>query len=56
MRKKIFKGSFPNSLIEEIKTLTIGSTYVGKLEGRKIINMATESEKTYFTLLSIKHI
>ena len=54
--KRIFKGSFPNNIIDEIKTLTIGSNYVGKLEMRTIINLATESEKIYYTLLSIKHI
>jgi len=53
---KIIKGDFPNNLLDEIKTLTIGSYYVGKIEKQIIMNMATESEKVYYTLISIKHI
>jgi len=54
--KQTIRGTFPNNLLEEIKTLTIGSFYSGKLEKRIIINLATESEKIYYTLLSIKHV
>ena len=54
--KRTIRGTFPNELLEEIKTLTIGSNYIGKLEKRIILNLATESEKVYYTLLSIKHI
>lgn len=52
---RTIRGEFPNNLLEEIKTLTIGSYYTGKLEKQTIINMATESEKVYFTLISIQH-
>lgn len=54
--KQTIRGTFPNDLLEEIKTLTIGSYYACKLEKRIIVNLATESEKVYYTLLSIKHI
>lgn len=54
--KKTIKGTFPNNLLEEIKTVTIGSEYSGKLEKRTIINLATGSEKGYYTLINIKHI
>jgi carbon monoxide dehydrogenase subunit G len=54
--KRTIRGTFPNDLLDEIKTLTIGSFYAGKLEKRIIVNLATESEKVYYTLLSIKHI
>ena len=53
--KKTIKGSYPNELIAEAKTLTIGSHYSGKLEKKTIINSATETEKIFYTLLTIKH-
>lgn len=54
--KRTIKGEFPNNLLEEIKTLTIGSNYAGKMEKQTIVNMATESEKIYYTLISIHHV
>jgi carbon monoxide dehydrogenase subunit G len=54
--KRTIRGEFPNNLIEEIKTLTIGSNYAGKMEKQTIVNMATESEKVYYTLIAIRHI
>lgn len=54
--KRTIKGEFPNNLLEEIKTLTIGSNYAGKMEKQTIVNMATESEKIYYTLISIHHL
>lgn len=53
--KRTIRGEFPNNLLEEIKTLTIGSNYAGKMEKQTIVNMATESEKIYYTLISIRH-
>lgn len=53
--KKTIKGSYPNELIAEAKTLTIGSHYSGKLEKKTIINSATETEKIFYTLITIKH-
>ena len=53
--KRTIRGEFPNNLLEEIKTLTIGSNYAGKMEKQTIVNMATESEKVYYTLISIHH-
>jgi carbon monoxide dehydrogenase subunit G len=54
--KRTIRGEFPNNLLEEIKTLTIGSNYAGKMEEQTIVNMATESVKVYYTLISIRHI
>lgn len=54
--KRTIRGEFPNNLLEEIKTLTIGSNYAGKMEKQTIVNMATESEKVYYTLISISHV
>jgi hypothetical protein len=54
--KKTVRGEFPNNLLEEIKTLTIGSNYAGKMEKQTIVNMATELEKVYYTLISISHV
>ena len=54
--KRNIRGEFPNNLLEEIKTLTIGSNYAGKMEKQTIVNMATESEKIYYTLISIHHV
>lgn len=54
--KRTIRGEFPNNLLEEIKTLTIGSNYNGKFEKQTIVNMATESEKTYYSLISIQHV
>lgn len=54
--KRTIRGEFPYNLIEEIKTLTIGSNYIGKFEKQTIVNMATESEKTYYSLISIQHV
>lgn len=54
--KRTIRGEFPNNLLEEIKTLTIGSNYTGKMEKQTIVNMATESEKVYYTLISIRHV
>jgi hypothetical protein len=54
--KRSIRGEFPNNLLEEIKTLTIGSNYAGKMEKQTIVNMATESEKIYYTLISIHHV
>ena len=54
--KRSIRGIFPNNLLEEIKTLTIGSNYACQLEKRTIVNLATESEKVYYTLLNIRHI
>ncbi len=54
--KRSIRGTFPNYLLEEIKTLTIGSNYACQLEKRTILNLATESEKVYYTLLNIRHI
>ena len=54
--KRTIRGEFPNNLLEDIKTLTIGSNYAGKMEKQTIVNMATESEKVYYTLISISHV
>jgi hypothetical protein len=54
--KRIIRGDFPNNLLEEIKTLTIGSLYAGNMEKQTIVNLATESEKVYYTLISIRHV
>lgn len=54
--KRTIRGEFPNKLLEEIKTLTIGSNYAGKMEKQTIVNMATESEKIYYTLITIRHV
>lgn len=54
--RRTIRGEFPNNLLEEIKTLTIGSNYAGKIEKQTIVNMATESEKIYYTLISIRHV
>jgi len=53
--KKTIKGNYPNELIAEAKTLTIGSHYSGQLEKKTIINSATESERIFYTLVSINH-
>jgi hypothetical protein len=53
--KKTIKGSYPNELIKEAKTLTIGAHYRGVLEKKTIINSATESERVFYTLISITH-
>ena len=38
--KRSIRGIFPNNLLEEIKTLTIGSNYTCQLEKRIIVNLA----------------
>lgn len=53
--KKSIKGNYPNELIADAKTLTIGSHYSGKMEKKTIINSATETEKIFYTLIEIKH-
>lgn len=54
--KKTIKGNYPNNLLDEIKKLTIGANYSGELEKKTIINLATELEQVYFTLISINHV
>lgn len=51
---KNIKGTYSKDLLETAKTLTIDSNYSGDFEKKVIINSATGSEQTFYSLISIK--
>lgn len=53
---KNIKGTYPNNLYEDIRSIPIGSNCVGVLEEKTILNSATNYEQTHYTLISISNL
>lgn len=54
--KKTYRGNYSNEIVETAKQLNIGHRYSGEIEKKTVIIQATEAEKVYYTLLSIRKI
>lgn len=49
----LYKGKYPNDLVEKMKQLHIGMKCKAEIEKKIFINQATEKESVYYTLLTI---